>query len=130
MKTIVQTKDAPEAIGPYSQAVIFEKYVYTSGQIPITPAGVSVAEGDVKIQTKQCLENLEAVLLAAGSSLDHILKTTCYLSNMEHFAEFNEVYAEYITSNPARACVAVRELPRGVMVEIEAIAVRPSVEEL
>ncbi|MDD2230910.1 MAG: RidA family protein [Candidatus Cloacimonetes bacterium] len=130
MKTIVQTKDAPEAIGPYSQAVIFEKYVYTSGQIPLTPAGVSVAEGDVKIQTKQCLENLEAVLLAAGSSLDHILKTTCYLSNMEHFAEFNEVYAEYITSNPARACVAVRELPRGVMVEIEAIAVRPSVEEL
>lgn len=130
MKTIVQTKDAPEAIGPYSQAVIFDKYVYTSGQIPLTPAGVSVAEGDVKIQTKQCLENLEAVLLAAGSSLDHILKTTCYLSNMEHFAEFNEVYAEYITSNPARACVAVRELPRGVMVEIEAIAVRPSVEEL
>ncbi len=123
MNTIVNTPHAPAAIGPYSQAVIAGGLMFTSGQIPLDPAtGVVVGE-DIRAQAEQVMRNLSAVLSAGGSSLDCIVKTTCFLADMADFAAFNEVYATHITSAPARSCVAVKALPKGVLVEIEAVAI-------
>lgn len=117
------TDKAPAAIGPYSQAIKSGNTVYTSGQIALSPeSGVLVGE-NVKEQTEQVMANLSAVLSAAGASLDSIVKTTCFLSDMVDFADFNEVYSKYITSAPARSCIAAKALPKGALVEVEAIAV-------
>lgn len=116
------TNNAPEAIGPYSQAIITQNLVYTSGQIPINPQSGNVESDDIVAQTEQVCINLKAVLDAAGSSLENVVKTTCFLKNMEDFAAFNQVYAKYFTGKPARSCVAVAALPKGVLVEVEAIA--------
>lgn len=119
----ITTKDAPGAIGPYSQAVAHGGMVYTSGQIALDPVeGVMVGQ-DVKTQTERVMKNLDAVLKAAGSSFDHVVKTTCFLADMNDFAAFNKVYGSYITSAPARSCVAVKDLPKGALVEVEVIAV-------
>jgi len=121
MKT-VDTDKAPKAIGPYSQAIISGGMVYTSGQIAIDPATSNVEASTVEAQTEQVCKNLSAVLEASGSSLDKVVKTTCFLKNMEDFAKFNEVYSKYFVSKPARSCVAVKELPKNVLVEIDTVA--------
>ncbi|MCI9362468.1 MAG: RidA family protein [Hungatella sp.] len=120
---IVSTTAAPAAIGPYSQAVVVNDLVFTSGQIPIDPATGSVAEGGIAEQARQSAENVKAVLAAAGADCSTVIKTTCFLADMKDFAVFNEVYARYFTGNPARSCVAVKDLPKGVLCEIEAVAV-------
>ena len=122
MQTKIETDMAPKAIGPYTQAIKTSGFVFTSGQIPIDPVTNNVEETTIEGQTEQVILNLSAVLEAAGLSLEHVVKTTCYLQNMSDFAEFNGVYARYFTTKPARSCVAARELPRGVLVEIDAIA--------
>lgn len=124
MKEAVSTPAAPAAIGPYSQATVSATMVYTSGQIPLLPDG-SLLEGDVAVQARQVLENLGAVLTAAGSGLDRVLKTTVFLKDMDDFAAMNAVYAEYFSEPyPARSTVQVAKLPRDVRVEIEAVAER------
>ena len=119
----INTTNAPAAIGPYCQAMVVNGVLYTSGQIPLDPTSATVVEGGIKEQTVQVMKNLKAVLEEANSSFENVFKTTCFLSDMGNFAAFNEVYAEYFTGNPARSCVAVRELPKGVLVEVEVIAV-------
>jgi 2-iminobutanoate/2-iminopropanoate deaminase len=119
---IVTSKEAPAAIGPYSQAIIENGMVFTSGQIPLAPATGEMVGGDVKEQAEQAISNLKAVLAAAGSDLAHVVKTTCFLTDMGNFSAFNEVYAQHFTGKPARSCVAVLALPKGALVEIEAIA--------
>ena len=114
--------NAPAAIGPYSQAIVHGDLVFTSGQIPIDPTTGNVDAQGITAQTEQVMHNLEAVLITAGSSFDKAIKTTCFLSDMGDFAEFNEVYAKYFTEKPARSCVAVKSLPKGVLVEVEVIA--------
>ncbi len=118
----VETQNAPKVIGPYSQAIIYNGIVYTSGQIPIDPATGIVEADDIEGQTTRVLENLKAVLEAAGSSAESAIKTTCFLKNMSDFAKFNAVYETVFTGKPARSCVAVKELPKDVLVEIEVIA--------
>ncbi len=123
MKTVIATDLAPKAIGPYSQAVVLNGFAFLSGQIPLDPATGQLVDGDVAAQTERVLENLKAVLEAAGSSLDHVLKTTVFLSDMGDFPKLNEVYGRYFTANqPARSTVQVARLPRDVKVEIEVIA--------
>ena len=122
MTKTVYTPNAPEAIGPYSQAVVLDGLVFTSGQIPLNPASGQIEVTSIKEQTEQVFKNLSAVLEAAGSSLEKAVKTVCFLQNMSDFAEFNEVYGRYFTSKPARSCVAVKELPKGALVEVEVIA--------
>ena len=122
MSERVYTKNAPDAIGPYSQAVRANGLVFTSGQIAINPASGQVEATDIKGQTEQVCKNLKAVLDASGSSITRVVKTTCFLADMADFAAFNEVYATYFTSKPARSCVAVKTLPKNVLVEVEAIA--------
>lgn len=122
MMTIVHTDHAPEAIGPYSQAIVAGGLVFTSGQIAINPATGAIEAATIEEQTKQVCENLKAVLTAAGSSLERVIKTTCYLQNMDDFAAFNRVYGTYFTGKPARSCVAVKTLPKNVLVEIDTIA--------
>ncbi|MBK9944581.1 MAG: RidA family protein [Kouleothrix sp.] len=123
-RNVVATADAPQAIGPYSQAITLDTLVFCSGQIPLTPAG-TLAEGDIAVQTRQVLTNLTAVLEAAGSSLGQVLKTTVFLADMNEFAAMNAVYGEFFSANPpARSTVQVARLPRDVRVEIEAIALR------
>ena len=121
MKKIFTDK-APAAIGPYSQAMVVGTLLYTSGQIPINPGSGNIEATEIKEQTEQVCKNLEAVLEEAGTSFEKVVKTTCFLSDMADFAAFNEVYARYFTSCPARSCVAVKALPKGSLVEIEAIA--------
>lgn len=122
MSSKVHTDMAPAAIGPYSQAIVTGNLVFTSGQIPLDPeTGVLVGK-DIREQTERVCKNLSAVLTAAGSSLEKAVKTMCYLSNMEDFAAFNEVYATFFTGKPARSCVAVKTLPKGALVEVEVIA--------
>lgn len=121
MKT-VSTDKAPSAIGPYSQAKIAGGFVFTSGQIPVNPATGVVEANDVAGQTEQSCKNVAALLKAAGSSIDKVVKTTCFLADIKDFAAFNEVYAKYFTSCPARSCVAVKDIPKGCLVEIEALA--------
>ncbi len=119
---VIYTKDAPDAIGPYSQAIAAGGFVFTSGQIPINPASGAVEAQTVTEQTEQVCKNIKAVLEASGSSLEKVVKTTCFLSDMGNFAAFNEVYAKYFTGKPARSCVAVKELPKNVLVEIDTVA--------
>ena len=126
MKEIISTPAAPAAIGPYSQGTIYGEVVYTSGQLPLVPETMQFVEGGIKEQAKQSLDNLKAVLEASGAGLDSVLKTTCFLSDMENFTAFNEVYTGVFgTENaPARSCVEVARLPKDALVEIEAIALR------
>ena len=118
----IQTSGAPEAIGPYTQAIVTGNLVFTSGQIAIDPADGQVHATTVEAQTEQVCKNLSAVLTAAGSSLDKAVKTTCFLADMADFSAFNEVYGKYFTSKPARSCVAAKALPKGVLVEVEVVA--------
>ena len=118
----VHTDNAPAAIGPYSQAIIHGDMVFTSGQIPINPATGNVEAEGIIAQTEQVMKNLGEVLSAAGASFETAIKTTCFLADMGDFAAFNEVYARYFTDKPARSCVAVKSLPKGVLVEVEVIA--------
>ena len=118
----VYTKNAPDAIGPYSQAVKCGNLVFTSGQIAINPASGQVEADTIEGQTEQICKNLVAVLEAAGTSIDKVVKTTCFLSDMADFAAFNEVYGRYFTSKPARSCVAAKQLPKNVLAEVEVIA--------
>ena len=122
MKNIVETNKAPAAIGPYSQAIVIGNLVFTSGQIPLNPETGLIEGENVAEQTHRACKNLEAVLSAAGSSLKNAVKTVCFLANISDFASFNEVYAQYFTEKPARSCVAVKDLPKGALVEIEVIA--------
>ena len=124
MKTIISTPKAPAAIGPYNQATGFEKLLFLSGQIPLVPETMEIIEGGVKEQTKQVMENLKAVLEEANSSFENVLKTTCYLSDMDNFVAFNEVYSQYFPAEtaPARATIAVKTLPKNVLVEVDVIA--------
>ena len=117
----IQTKNAPAAIGPYSQGMEVGSLVFTSGQIPVNPADGTIPEG-ITAQTRQSCENVGAVLQAAGCDFKNVVKTTCFLADMADFAQFNSVYEHYFISKPARSCVAVRTLPKGVLCEIEAIA--------
>ncbi len=118
---VIETKNAPGAIGPYSQGYIANGFVFTSGQIPVDPATGEVPEG-ISAQTEQSCKNVAALLEAAGSSIEKVIKSTCFLADMGDFAAFNEVYAKYFTGKPARSCVAAKALPKGVLCEIEVIA--------
>ena len=118
----VATEKAPAAIGPYSQAVICGEMVFTSGQIPINPANGQIEAVTITEQTEQVMKNLGEVLAAAGTSFEKAVKTTCFLADIADFAAFNAVYANYFTTKPARSCVAVKDLPKGVKVEVEVIA--------
>lgn len=122
MMNIIHTDNAPAAIGPYSQAIAAGNIVYTSGQIPLDPLTGNVVSGGIEAETEQVIKNLAAVLEAAGSGLDAVIKTTCFLKDMGDFARFNAVYEKYFVGKPARSCVAVAALPKGVSVEIEAVA--------
>lgn len=122
MAQTIYTKNAPDAIGPYSQAKVVGGLVFTSGQIAIDPETGNVEADTIEGQTKQVCENLKNLLEAAGSSLDKAVKTVCFLKNMSDFGTFNGIYGEYFTSKPARSCVAVKELPKDVLVEVEVIA--------
>ena len=123
MKKVISTPKAPAAIGPYAQANIIGNLVITSGQIPIDPATGNLVEGDIEVQTRQVFANLKAVLEAAGSSLDKIVKTTCFMDNMNDFAKMNEVYASFFSGDyPSRSAVEVAKLPKGALIEIEVIA--------
>ncbi len=119
----IHTSNAPKAIGPYSQAKKFGNFLFTSGQIPLCPVSGEMVGETITAQAEQVMKNLGAVLEAAGASFDSIVKTTCFLADMADFAAFNEVYGKYITSAPARSCVAVKALPKGALVEVEAIAI-------
>jgi 2-iminobutanoate/2-iminopropanoate deaminase len=124
MKKVVATDKAPKAIGPYSQAVVYNGLAYLSGQIPLDPATGQLVEGDVAVQTTRVLENLKSVLEACGSGLDRVVKTTAYIKDMGEFAKMNEVYGKYFSENPpARSTVEAARLPRDVRVEIDAIAI-------
>lgn len=119
----ISTDKAPAAIGPYSQAIMANGFLFTSGQIPINPATGNVDAEGITAQTEQVMVNLKAVLEEAGTSFDNVVKTTCFIADMGDFAAFNEVYAKYITSAPARSCVAVKALPKDVLCEVEAVAI-------
>ena len=122
-KNIISTTNAPGAIGPYSQGITVGDFVFTSGQIPVNPATGEIPEG-IAAQAEQSCKNVAAILEAAGVTMENVVKTTCFLAEMGDFAAFNEVYAQYFISKPARSCVAVKTLPKGVLCEIEAIAVK------
>ena len=124
MKQIISTTKAPSAIGPYNQATAFDKLLFLSGQIPLVPQTMVIIDGGVKEQPVQVMENLKAVLEEGNSSFENVLKTTCYLSDMDNFVAFNEVYAQYFPAEtaPARATIAVKTLPKNVFVEVDAIA--------
>lgn len=118
----IYTKTAPDAIGPYSQAVVSNGMVYTSGQIAINPASGNVETDTIEGQTEQIMKNLGEVLKAAGASFETAVKTTCFLADMADFGKFNEIYGKYFTGKPARSCVAVKQLPKNVLAEVEVIA--------
>lgn len=118
----IYTKSAPDAIGPYSQAVTVGGFVFTSGQIALVPDSGTVEAETIEGQTEQVCQNLSEILKAAGSSLDKVVKTTCFLADMNDFAAFNDVYGKYFTAKPARSCVAVKQLPKNVLVEVEVVA--------
>jgi 2-iminobutanoate/2-iminopropanoate deaminase len=124
MKQIIQTNNAPQAIGPYSQAVMANGTLYVSGQIPVVPATGAIISDKVEDQARQVMENVKAVVEAAGLTLDNVVKTTVFIKNMDDFAVINGIYSEYFKENcPARACVEVARLPKDVLIEMEAIAV-------
>lgn len=118
---VIATEKAPGAIGPYSQGFLTNGFVYTSGQIPVNPADGTIPEG-IAAQAEQSCKNVGSILEAGGSGFDKVVKTTCFLADIADFAAFNEVYAKFFTSKPARSCVAVKDLPKGVLCEVEAIA--------
>lgn len=120
----VETRNAPAAIGPYSQAVVTENYIFTSGQIPIDPAIGDLVDGGIVEQTEQVIRNLSAVLEAAGSNLNKVIKTTCFLKNISDFSVFNSVYETYFLGKPARSCIEAAALPKNALIEIEVIALR------
>ena len=122
MKKVISTDKAPKAIGPYSQAIAVNNMIYTSGQIPIVPETGNIEAVGIVAQTEQVMKNLAAVLEAGGASLDDVVKTTCFLADIADFAAFNAVYGKYLTEKPARSCVAVKDLPKGALVEVEVIA--------
>jgi len=123
VKEVISTTKAPGAIGPYSQGIKFGNLIFVSGQTPLDPETRQIVEGDVQAQTRQCLENIKAILEAAGTNLDNVLKTTVFIKDMNSFGKVNEIYAQYFTKNqPARSCVEVARLPMDVLVEIEVIA--------
>ena len=123
MKKIISTSKAPSAIGPYSQGISFDKLVFTSGQIPLDPDSMEVVSGDISKQTFQVLKNLVSVLEAAGATTETVIKTTCFIKNMDDFVAFNTVYEQFFEKSlPARSCVEVARLPKDVLIEIEAIA--------
>lgn len=121
-KEIISTTKAPAAVGPYSQAVKIGDFLYTSGQIALDPATGVLAPAEIEVQSEQVMKNLAAVLEAAGYTFDEVIKTTCFLQDMGHFAAFNAVYEKYFVSKPARSCVAAAALPKGALVEVELIA--------
>ncbi len=123
MLTKVATEKAPAAIGPYSQGIIANNFLFASGQIPIVPETGEIAQGDITVQAQQVMKNVGEVLKAAGTEFENVVKTTCFLADMADFAAFNGVYEKYFTGKPARSCVAVKELPKGVLCEVEVIAV-------
>lgn len=118
----ITTSNAPKAIGPYSQAVRAGGFIFTSGQIPLDPESGEIVGKDISSQTEQVMKNLAAVLKAAGTGFENAVKTTCFLADIADFAAFNAVYGKYITSAPARSCIAVKDLPKGALVEVEIIA--------
>lgn len=118
----IETKNAPAAIGPYSQAVVTGGLLYASGQIPIVPSAGDIAEGGITVQTDQVCRNVGEILKAAGLSFEKVVKTTCFLADIKDFAAFNEVYEKYFVSKPARSCVEVGALPKGALCEIEVVA--------
>ena len=120
---VIATEKAPGAIGPYSQGFLTNGFVYTSGQIPVNPADGTIPEG-IAAQAEQSCKNVGAILEAGGSGFDKVVKTTCFLADIADFAAFNEVYAKFFTSKPTRSCVAVKDLPKGVLCEVEAIAAK------
>lgn len=124
MKKIISTTNAPAAVGPYSQAVMYGDMLYTSGQIGLDPTTGAFAGDDIVTQAKQVCENLKAVLAEAGMTFDNVIKTTCFLAEISDFAAFNAVYADYFVSLPARSCVAAKDLPKGALCEIEVIAAK------
>lgn len=117
----ISTEKAPAAIGPYSQGIIVDNFLFASGQIPIIPETGEIAEGDITVQALQVMKNIQAILEEAGTSFENVVKTTCFLADMNDFAAFNEVYAKYFTEKPARSCVAVKTLPKNVLCEVEII---------
>lgn len=119
----IYTKNAPEAIGPYSQAIQYDKLLFSSGQIPVDPENGAIVAGGIAAQAERVMKNIGAILEKAGTGYASVLKTTCFLSDMNDFAAFNEVYAKYFTEKPARSCVAVKTLPKNVLCEVEVIAV-------
>ena len=119
---VVYTKEAPDAIGPYSQAIKANGFVFTSGQIAINPSNGQIEATTIEGQTEQVMKNLDAVLKETGSSFEKVVKTVCFLADMNDFGKFNEIYAKYFTSKPARSCVAVKTLPKNVLVEVECIS--------
>lgn len=121
--TQIATEKAPAALGPYSQAISANGFVYASGQLGLVPQTGELAEGGIEAQAAQALDNLSAVLEAAGSSLDNVVKTTCFMADLSQFGTFNGIYAKYFTTNPARECVQVAALPKGALIEVSAIAV-------
>lgn len=122
MLKVTNTEKAPAAIGPYSQAISFGDLLFTSGQIPLNPTTGEVVGTDIEEQTLQVMKNISAILEASNADFKDVIKTTCFIANMSDFAKFNEVYAKYFISKPARSCVAVKELPKGVLCEVEVIA--------
>ena len=118
----VATDKAPAAIGPYSQGIIANGFLFASGQIPIIPATGAIADGDITVQAKQVMENIGEILKEAGTDYEHVVKTTCFLADMADFGAFNGVYEKYFTGKPARSCVAVKQLPKNVLCEVEIIA--------
>ena len=121
-RKVISTEKAPAAIGPYSQAILANGMLFASGQIPIIPATGEIAQGDIQVQAEQVMKNVAAILEAAGTSFEKVVKTTCFLQDMGDFASFNEVYAKYFVGKPARSCVAVKALPKDVLCEVEVIA--------
>lgn len=121
---IISTKDAPKAVGPYSQAVLMNGVLYASGQIAINPEDQTFVNGDIVVQTEQIVKNISAVLKAADMDFKNVVKTTCFLADIKDFLDFNAVYEKYFISQPARSCVAVKDLPKGALAEIEVIAVK------
>lgn len=117
----VDTKDAPAAIGPYSQGIICNELLFTSGQIPLSPTTGEVVGDTIETQTEQVMKNMEAILESQGVTFKQVVKTTCFLTDMKNFAAFNTIYSNYFTGNPARSCIAVKELPKGVLCEVEAV---------
>lgn len=122
MLKITNTSDAPEAIGPYSQAISCNGFLFSSGQIPLVPGAGDVAGDTIEVQAEQVMKNISAILNANHISFENVVKTTCFLADMEDFTKFNQIYSKYFTGKPARSCVAVRALPKGVLCEVEFIA--------